>query len=81
MPMMDWSQEDEVLASDDCMVGGGGWFKGKYIHGQFAEFIKNQGLHINALELLTVIVCMKLWGKYWKGQRIIIACDNKLKSL
>ncbi len=79
MPMMDLSQPDEVLSSDACLGGGGGgWFDGNYFHCQFPDFIKNQGLHINALELLTVIVCVKLWRKYWKGQRIVIVCDNKV---
>ncbi len=58
MLMEDWSQPDEVVASDDCLVCRGGWFKGKYFHFEFQEFIRSQSLHINALELLTVIVCI-----------------------
>jgi hypothetical protein len=76
MPLEDWSQPDEILASDACLVGAGGWFNGKFFHCKFPEFIQAQGLHINALELLTVIVCAKLWGKHWKGKRIVISCDN-----
>jgi len=78
MPMSDWSNPDEILASDACLVGAGGWFNGKYFHCSFPEFIQSQSLHINALELLTVIVCFKLWGQYLKGQRIVIDCDNKV---
>jgi hypothetical protein len=72
MTLEDWSQPDESLASDACLVGAGGWFHGKFFHCKFPEFIHVRGLHINALELLTIIVCAKLWGVFWKGQRIVI---------
>ncbi len=49
MPIKDWSQPDEVLSSNACFVGGGGWFNRNYFYCQFPDFIKNQGLHINAL--------------------------------
>jgi hypothetical protein len=62
MSVEEWSKPDEILASDACLVGAGGWYNGNYFHCNFPDFIQNQGLHINALELLTVIVCMKLWG-------------------
>jgi len=78
MPMVDWSDPDEILASDACLVGAGGWFNGKYFHCEFPDFIQSQSLHINALELLTIIVCIKLWARFWKGQRIVIDCDNKV---
>ena len=67
MPMVDWSKPDEILASDACLVGAGGWFNGNYFHCKFPEFIQSQSLHINALEMLTVIVGIKLWGRFWKG--------------
>ncbi|CAG2215069.1 unnamed protein product [Mytilus edulis] len=34
----------------------------------FPDFIVQQNLHINALELLSVIVCLKLWGQ--RGRKI-----------
>ncbi len=67
MPMEDWSQPDEVGLNNDCLVGGGRWFKRKYFHFEFPECISTQSLHINALKLLTVIVCAKLWESEWKG--------------
>ncbi len=78
MPMEDWSEPNEVVGSDACLLGRGEWFKGKNVHFEFPEFIRSQSLHISALELLTVIMCAKLWGSEWKGQRIMIACDNKI---
>ena len=47
-----------------------------FFHSSFPEFILSQKLHINALELLTVMVTVKLWGHNWKGKKIIINCDN-----
>jgi hypothetical protein len=76
MAIEEWSEPDEVFACDACLVGAGGWCNGQYFHCSFPEFIQQDSLHINALELLTVIVCVKLWGSQWKGQRIVVACDN-----
>ncbi len=59
MAIEDWSSPDEIFATDACLVGGGGWCQGIYFHTSFADFIIQQGLHINALELFTVIVGLK----------------------
>jgi len=34
-------------------------------------------LHINCLELLSIIACLKMWALYFRGKRIRIMCDNK----
>ncbi|CAG2231697.1 unnamed protein product [Mytilus edulis] len=39
-----------------------------------SRFYCTANLHINALELLSVIVCLKLWGQ--RGRKICIQCDN-----
>ena len=44
---------------------------------KFPSFIVQQKLHINALELLTIIVMIKLWAKNWNGKRIKLFCDNE----
>ncbi len=61
MAMENWSKLDAVFASGACLAGGGTWFKKKtrLFHTQFPEFIKHMSLHINALELLTIIVATK----------------------
>ena len=33
-------------------------------------------LHINALELLTLTVALKVWGSRLRGKRIVVFCDN-----
>ena len=33
-------------------------------------------LHINALEVLTIVVMVKLWATFWEGQRMKVFSDN-----
>ena len=80
-PWQEWSLPDEVCAVDACLVVGcGGTFENYFFHSNFPEFIREQNLHINCLELLTCIIAIKLWGKYWGGQRIQINCDNRASN-
>jgi hypothetical protein len=76
MMTQDWSAPDLIFASDACLEGCGGTCGKEFFHSRFPQFIKNQELHINALELLAIIVCFKLWGSTWKGKQIAILCDN-----
>lgn len=48
----------------------------QFFHSTFPEAIARQGLHINALELLTLTVALKLWGSTLIGKRILVFCDN-----
>jgi hypothetical protein len=75
IPEVDWSSPDGVFASDACLTGGGAMWEDQFCHFTFPG--KFLGWHINALELLTVVVVTKLWGTNWKGLRILIYCDNE----
>ncbi|CAC5422083.1 unnamed protein product [Mytilus coruscus] len=72
--LQEWTEPDKYMASDACLVGCGGVSNGQFFLCVFPDFIVQQNLHINALELLSVIVCLKLWGQ--KGRKICIQCDN-----
>lgn len=74
--LQEWTEPDAFMASDACLAGCGGICEDYFFHCEFPEFIFKQKLHINALELLTVIVCLKLWAK--KGKKIYIKCDNQV---
>ncbi len=76
MMLDDWSCPDEVLATDACLEGGGAWCEGEYWHKQFPSFILDQSLHINALELLVIVVSIKVWKNKLRGKRLLINCDN-----
>ena len=67
------------MATDTCLSGCGAWFETKreFFHAEFPEEIKKRQLSINALELLTVVVAAKVWGKKWHGMRIVIRFDNE----
>ena len=79
MPWQKWSAPDEVVATDACLQGCGAWFNShqEFFHAQFPESVTCRNLSINALELLTVVVAAKVWGKLWHGLRIVIQCDNE----
>jgi hypothetical protein len=73
----EWSRPDEIFSSVVCLTGCGAWFKGNFFHTIFPEFILDAKLHINCLELLSIIVCLNIWALYFRGNRIRIVCDNK----
>lgn len=48
----------------------------QFFHKTFPFFIKELNLHINDLQLLTVVVALKVWGSCYSRLRIVILCDN-----
>ena len=68
----EWSSPDAVFSSDSCLQGCGGFWKGAFFHSQFSREILEKNLHITALEVLSILVCLRLWGKNFKGQRILV---------
>ena len=77
MEYENWSAPDAIFSSDSCLTACGGFWNGKFFHVRFPEFILGRKLHISALEILAVILCLKLWGKEFIGKRIVIYCDNQ----
>ena len=77
MCLKEWSAPDEFLASDACLTGCGSWCAPEFYHSTFPGAISSQQLHINALELLTIVVSLKLWGNRFKGKRVCVYCDNE----
>ena len=81
MDLEEWSEPDEFCATDACLVGAGGIFADCYFHCEFPDFIRKANLHINNLELLTIVIAVKLWGHLWKGKKLVLNCDNKSSVL
>ena len=71
-----WSEPDAICSSDSCLTGCGGFWKGCYFHREFPDNILDKKFHISVLEMLAIIILLRLWGHYFKGQRIVIFCDN-----
>jgi hypothetical protein len=74
----EWSKPDGIFTSDACLSGCGGMFKEQFFHVEFPHSILDEHLHINALEMLAVIACLKMWSTKFKGKRILIKCDNQV---
>ena len=72
-----WSQPDQLIASDACLVGCGATCGREFFHSEFPAFIVAMGLHINALELLSLVVAVRLWAGNLKGKMLTILCDNE----
>ena len=66
----------ELFATDACLSGCGAVCFGEYFHREFPEFILAQDLHINELELLTVVIAIKLWSRKLEGLRVELLSDN-----
>ena len=64
MDLDEWSEPDQLAASDACLSGCGSFSQGRFFHAAFPDFILTQTLHINCLELLSIMVTVKIWGKY-----------------
>ena len=73
----EWCSPDSVFSIDSSLQGCGGFWEGKYFHSDFPSEFEQRGYGINVLEMFAIIVCLKLWGKFFKGKRIQIFCDNE----
>ena len=72
----EFSKPDEVFSTDSCLTACGGYWQGNYFHAKFPEKISELNFSINILEMLSIIICLRLWGHYFRGKRIRIFCDN-----
>ncbi|XP_019622994.1 PREDICTED: uncharacterized protein LOC109469050 [Branchiostoma belcheri] len=79
LPQSGWTEADAVFSSDAYLTGCGGFINspGEYFHTTFPPSVLELNPCINGLELLTILVCARLWGKYWSGLRIVVLCDNE----
>ena len=56
--------------------GCGAWHEKDWF--QLAWDSRTQGLHIAAKELIPIIVGAVVWGKTWKGSKVVAYCDNSV---
>ena len=59
MAVEEWSYPDTVFSCDPLLEGLGGMFEDQFFHAIFPPFITEQNLHINCLELLTIVVSLR----------------------
>ena len=78
IPEPTWCRPDEVIATDASLIMGGGWSRPNYFKTVYPEWLKNKpDVSINELELITVVVALKLWGRRVKNANILAYCDNQ----
>ena len=58
-------------------VGFGAISRNQIFHAIFPESIIKLKLHINALELFSIVVAVHIWGGTFQGKKILIFCDNE----
>ena len=75
--MESWSEPDQLVASDACLLGCGAVCGKEFFHSVFPSFVVVKNLHINALELLALVVAFRLWSGMLKGKKVSILCDNE----
>lgn len=67
-----------AVYGDACPQGGGSWNPnlGEYFSQRFPVYMWSADTPIHIKEFIVVILCIRLWGQKWAGQRVIIYCDN-----
>ena len=40
--------------------------------------MKQEDVHINELELITVVVAIRIWGERIKNQNVLVYCNNEV---
>ena len=77
-PSFDWGKLDEIMSTDSCLTGCGGWSSGDYFHSKFPEWLTNlPEISINELETMAVIVAVKIWSHKLANSHTLLFCDNQ----
>ena len=67
-----------AVYGDACVQGGGSWYPavGEYFSLRFPEYMCSPDVAIHIKEFIVVLLCIRLWGPHWSGQKVVIYCDN-----
>ena len=71
-----WDFGSLNFSIDACLQGGGATCQTECISVVFPDCISMSSLHINALELFTIVVALKHWAPQLQGCKFIVACDK-----
>ena len=66
-----------LFPTDACLTGCGAVCDGEFFHCRFPDEILQQRLHINQLELLTVVVAVKIWHSKLQRLTLELLVDNE----
>ena len=67
------------VLGDAFPQGGGSWnpILSEYFSMRFPDYMCAADTPIHIKEFVVVLLCVRLWGPGWAGQRILIYCDNE----
>ena len=67
------------VLGDAYPQGGGSWnpTRAEYFSCRFPEYMCSADTPIHIKEFIVVLLCIRMWGHEWTGQRIMIFCDNE----
>ena len=67
------------VLGDAYPQGGGSWnpARAEYFSCRFPEYMCSADTPIHIKEFVVVLLCIRMWGQEWTGQRIMIFCDNE----
>jgi len=71
-----WDFQCFNFATDASLCGGGATCRSDCIRFIFPDDILSSSLHINTLELSTIVVAVKHWALQLQGSKFIISSDN-----
>ena len=71
-----WDFQCFNFATDACLRSGGATCRLDCIRFIFPHDILSLSLHINALELFTIVVAVKYWAPQLRGSKFIVSSDN-----
>ena len=68
----------QSVLGDAYPQGGGSWnpVLNEYFSEKFPLYMCSSDTPIHIKEFVVVLLCVRLWGRHWAGQRIVIVCDN-----
>ena len=74
------TQLGEMMTTDSCMVGAGGFCQGEYFHVKYPESVFKLAtkVHIVHLEMLAVLVALRVWKDKVAGTSFVLGSDNEV---
>ena len=73
----EWCETDRFFSSGDCLEGCGAFWQRVIFHTLFPNHVKWNTYIIDIWEIYSIIICLKLSGRYFRQKRIHVFCDNR----
>ena len=73
-----WESPDLELYTDAAAsLGFGGYFSGKWFQGRWSADFRRLSPSIAACEFVPIVVAIVVWGKLFRGRRVLFWSDNQ----